>query len=212
MILIYQSLIENKIKLVLICFLFCFQYCYANDTENINKFNFDFIKNNESKTYLLDIKQGSELVDKIKSVRQQSFETAYGDSISFNKWYKNKHNWSDLQFLFLTEIEKNTGFIWGFSTGEYGEKYVIQPSLTLGFIKKIQINKNTVFSLSASTKIGGNLKEKSCQADYGDIYGVMEVNCRLAATTLSPEETLQYNYNEKPYDKYKITIKIQSRF
>jgi hypothetical protein len=51
--------------------------------------------------------------------------------------------------------------------------------------------------LSLTTTVGGNLTEKSCQADYG-VLGTYGVNCRLAASEMAPEETLKYLVNAKP--------------
>lgn len=59
---------------------------------------------------------------------------------------------------------------------------------------------------------GGRLKEKTCSADYGEIGGVQTVNCRLAASTLQPAETLQYLMNEKPKQDMLISVKWTYRF
>ena len=60
--------------------------------------------------------------------------------------------------------------------------------------------------------LGGTLHEKSCSADYGQIGGVQEVNCRLAASTLPPAETLRYLLNEKPYNHNQVSLMLTWRF
>lgn len=98
----------------------------------------------------------------------------------------------------MTQLSHSFGFIWGISTGENAEKYKIDPELTLGFVYRNKISKNSTFTISGTTFIKGNLKERTCVANYGDIGGIQTVNCRLAASTLSPSETLNYLVNEKP--------------
>jgi hypothetical protein len=71
-------------------------------------------------------------------------------------------------------------------------------------------SKSSTLTLNGYYTFGGKLKEKSCTADYGEIGGVQEVNCRLAATELPPAETLKYLLNERPLN-YKI-VNVQFRF
>ncbi|TIP07073.1 MAG: hypothetical protein E5X90_20540, partial [Mesorhizobium sp.] len=52
-------------------------------------------------------------------------------------------------------------------------------------------------SLSVTSTFGGNLSEKPCVADYGDL-GTYSVNCRLAAGETAPEDTLKYLVNATP--------------
>jgi hypothetical protein len=101
----------------------------------------------------------------------------------------------------MTEINPNLGVIWGFSTGEKAEKYEISRSVTIGFAYSTQIDKTSFLSIRGTTILGGNLREKTCTADYGDIGGIQEVNCRLAATPLPPSETLMHLFNDKPLNK-----------
>ncbi len=112
----------------------------------------------------------------------------------------------------MTPLTPHLGVIWGGSTGERGEKYTLAPSLKVGVVFQAAPTKNTVFSIKATTLLGGTLKEKSCRADYGDIGGVQEVNCRLAASTLEPAETLKYLVHEKPYNQNQIQIQLSLHF
>ena len=50
--------------------------------------------------------------------------------------------------------------------------------------------------------MGGRFKEHSCTADYADLGGLEQVNCRLAATELAPEETLKYLVNDLPPERH----------
>ena len=156
-------------------------------------------------TYLLEVKQDTTLSLKAKELRYGGYETANGQPIVFDQWYT--PNWSELQVAWLTQINKNFGIIWGISTGEQAEKYVIDPSLRLGFIYQREVKKNRFFSVTAYTFIGGELKEKTCTADYGEIGGIRTVNCRLAATTLEPEETLNYLVYAKPSSSVQLSFK-----
>ncbi len=162
-------------------------------------------------TYLIMAQQGTLMSKKVSDIRYQSIENAFGKKISFEKWYKNKNNWIDSQFMWLTQIEKNSGILWGFTTGEKGEKYFIKPSLYLGFLQRYEINNNSSLSFQFAFQFGGRLKEKICIADYGDIGGIQKVNCRLAASELEPKETLKYLFNEHPND-HQFMIKYQLNF
>ena len=150
-------------------------------------------------TILLEIKQGSELSSKTSDLLAGGFETAQGDRVSFKNWYQTK--WTDTRALWMTQINPNFGFIWGFSTGEKAEKYQISRSMTVGFAFNKPIDKTSFISVKATTIVGGNLKEKTCTADYGEIGGVQNVNCRLAASTLAPSDTLPFLFNDKPVSK-----------
>ncbi len=161
-------------------------------------------------THLLDMRQGSILSDKVSDFRSMGYETATGKRVNFNKWYSTK--WTDFRILWMTQIDKQNGFIWGFSTGEKGVKYNISPGLTLGFIHQRELGKNMSFTIQGTTVIGGWLKEKSCMADYGEIGGVQEVNCRLAASTLEPKETLKYLLNERPKEDSMLMVKFTYLF
>jgi hypothetical protein len=167
---------------------------------------FNFIQS----TYLIEMSQGSTLSNMAYSFTDMGFESANGNRIRFGKWYSTK--WVDTRLGFLTQLSPEFGVIWGFSTGERAEKYKIDPSLKMGFFYTHQFSRQASFSLSASTILGGRMKERSCSADYGDIGGVQEVNCRLAASTLAPSETLNYLINQGPQNKNLIMFRFNSSF
>jgi hypothetical protein len=162
------------------------------------------------KTYLVELIQGSELTKVVRDTQRYGFESARGDWVSFKGWYSS--NWTASQITFMTELSPTLGLLWGFGTGEYGEKYSIDPSLKLGFIWRQEISKTSNLSFRATTTLGGRLREKPCTADYGEIGGMQQVNCRMAASTLSPTSTLQYNYNMKPYNYYFLSLQYQLYF
>ena len=157
------------------------------------------IQNFIDATHLIDFKQGSELSGKVSDSSAGGFETAQGNFVSFKQWYQT--NWTDTKTVWMTEINPNLGVIWGFSTGEKAEKYEISRSVTIGFAYSTQIDKTSFLSIRGTTILGGNLREKTCTADYGDIGGIQEVNCRLAASPLPPSETLIHLFNDKPLNK-----------
>lgn len=168
--------------------------------------SFDFVRN----TYLIDLSQGSLLSQIMRASQNGSFETSNGDVVNFRDWYST--SWTDARFAMMTQLEPWLGFVWGASTGEYGQKYVIDPSLRVGLIFRSEIDKNSSISFKATTTIGGSLREKSCMADYGEIGGVQKVNCRLAASSLAPADTLQYLYNMSPINTYFFSIEYRLLF
>jgi hypothetical protein len=172
--------------------------------------NWPSLQNFFNATHLIDIKQGSELSGKVSELLSGGFETSQGNFVPFKQWYQT--NWTDTKTVWMTEINPNFGVIWGFSTGEKAEKYEISRSMTLGFAYSTQLDKTSYLSIRGTTILGGNLKEKSCTADYGAIGGVQEVNCRLAASTLPPSETLNYLFNEKPINKDMFFIRYTKFF
>lgn len=166
----------------------------------------DFFDN----TYLLELKQGGYLSDKAYGMRSGGYESAFGTPITFDKWYSTKL--SDMHIAFLTKIDPKLGIIWGFSTGEKAQKYEITPSFKLGAVFIQPVTKTSQLAIRAHYTWGGNLKEKTCTADYGDIGGVQEVNCRLAATEMQPSETLKYLVNERPRDYKQVYIQYSWNF
>ncbi|MDF2388665.1 hypothetical protein JMG10_45045 [Nostoc ellipsosporum NOK] len=153
----------------------------------------------EMTTSLVDIHQGSPLSDKARGLGNGGYELQTGSRVSFSQWYQT--NWVDMHADFMTQLTEDTGILWGFGTGEQGEKYRIEPSLKLGFLTQVHPSANSILSLSFTTTFGGKLSEKPCQADYGDM-GVYSVNCRLAASEMAPEETLKYLVNAKPESQH----------
>lgn len=161
-------------------------------------------------THLLDLRQGSSLSAKVGGLRQVAYESAYGSPIPVGRWYATR--WVDMQVSFLTQINRDFGVLWGMSTGEKGEKYVIAPSFKLGLIYNFPSWAGGRVTIRAYHVFSGALREKTCTADYGEIGGVREVNCRLAASMMTPEETLRYNFNDKPQDRNFISIEYRKDF
>lgn len=160
-------------------------------------------------THVLDIYHGSARSDQVNSVSSGSYELSGGEVVRFDDWYSPVI--PDLTFLMLTEVSQNFGIIWGLSTGESGQKYRIDPALHLGFTWRVPLSERATLSTSLTTVLGGRLRESSCNADYGT-FGMAEVNCRLAASILAPEETLDYLLDEPGWKESRITIRFELRF
>ena len=163
-------------------------------------------------TNLIEVRQGSELSQMISMYSTGGYESAYGAAISFSNWYKPKGQWVDSHILFMSQLNNDFGILWGLGTGEFGNKYNIDPSIKLGFVYRFPLDVSGQLYLRATTILGGHLKEKSCIADYGQIGGVREVNCRLAAGVDAPEDTLKYLMNQKPYNQNVISVVYKMLF
>jgi hypothetical protein len=161
-------------------------------------------------THLIEIRQGSDLSRKASNLQSGGYESAQGDWIGVQRWYQTK--WTDSRITWMTVLSPNSGVVWGLGTGERAEKYTIAPSIKLGFVLTQAPSKNSQLSLKASVIMGGNLRERSCTADYGDIGGVQAVNCRLAASTLVPAETLRYLLNEPARDRRSVMLEYKLFF
>lgn len=166
----------------------------------------EFIKN----TYLIELYQGSQLSQTVRTAGNGGFETSNGRWVDFRGWYSS--SWTDSSVAMMTQMTPWFGIVWGVSTGEYGQKYTIDPSLKIGFVIRADIGRNSSLSFKATALVGGYLKEKACSADYGAIGGMQQVNCRLAATTLTPASTLQYMYNMGPLNPYLFSLNYQITF
>jgi hypothetical protein len=167
---------------------------------------FDFIE----KTHVIEIRQGSELSEKVNFYTVGGFEAANGSFVSYTPWYVN--HWTDTRVSFMTQITETLGIIWGVSSGEVGDKYRIYPSLKIGVAYFENLSKNSTLSFKATTILGGNLTEYPCIADYGDVGGVQMVNCRMAASQLPPSETLNYLFNDRPYNQTMVTLEYKLYF
>ncbi len=163
-----------------------------------------------TRTHLIELAQGSRLSTQAAQLANGSYELAGGQLVRFDRWYSTKV--PDSRITWLTQMAPQWGVIWGFSTGERGAKYGIDPSLKLGFAYTSRLGRDTQLSIKATTVLGGRLKEKPCTADYGDIGGVQTVNCRLAASELPPEQTLQYLIDSRPLDRHQITVRYTVQF
>lgn len=161
-------------------------------------------------TFLLDLYAGSSRSTLADDLGRGGYELTDGTPVDLSEWYSS--HWQDTTILMLTQLDRNTGFLWGVSTGERGEKYVIEPALHLGLIRQFRLSRNTWLTLTAAAVIGGNLTEQSCTADYGAIGGVQEVNCRLAAEPIPPAETLRYLARQSGHDESRISIVLEHRF
>lgn len=160
--------------------------------------------------HLLDIQLGSQKSRQAHQLASGGYELADGSYQSFRNWYSTKR--PELSFLLLSQMSQNAAFIWGASTGERGEKYLIQPALRLGLLLQNEIAKGTYFSISGTVVLAGGLLERSCMADYGQIAGVQQVNCRLAASTLPPQDTLSYLIRESGWSDSRLTVSLEKRF
>lgn len=147
-------------------------------------------------THLIEAAQQTPLSSKARALRWGGFETAQGQWVAFEGWYSSQ--WTDTRWSWMTQINPHWGLIWGLSTGERGTKYTIEPGFRLGFLFQSEVGQRSHIGLSMSTTLGGQLKEKTCIANYGDIGGVQPVNCRLAASVLAPSATLVHVLHEKP--------------
>lgn len=161
-------------------------------------------------TAIVSVKQRSAMTIRAQQLAAGGYELSGGGLVSFVKWYEPKN--PDLQFDFLTQFTPNFGLLWGFSTGEYGEKYTVQPAGKIGFIIQHEFNEKSRISFSMTRLVAGGLKEKPCTADYGEIGGVQSVNCRLAATTLEPSATLQYLANLPAADRTSVSVRFNMNF
>jgi len=161
-------------------------------------------------TSLIEIKQGSELSNKMGFYRSGGFELSNGVPVGFRSWYT--PTFVDTRISYMTQIHPKVGVIWGFSTGENAPKYAVDPSLKVGLVFRHEIDKTSALSLKGTSIIGGRLRESACSANYGDIGGVQQVNCRMAASTMQPSQTLQYLYNEKPFNYNTIWLQYTKNF
>jgi hypothetical protein len=141
------------------------------------------------RTRLLSLYAGSSLSNTARNLGIGGYELSDGTPISLRNWYR--PHFPELTLNLFTQVSEGFGVVWGASTGERGQKYRINPALHLGFVAQKKVFKNSVLTLSFTAVLGGSLKERACSADYGP-FGVTAVNCRLAASELPPEETLDY--------------------
>ena len=133
-----------------------------------------------------------------------------GSRYSYNRYYST--DFHDLRVTMLSPINPNFGIIWGFGTGESGDKYQIDPSVKLGFLATEPVGESGLLSLSVAGILGGYFREGTCRANYGAIGGVQTVNCRMADSTLPPERTLDYLVNQRPSDQVMVSLRYQFQF
>jgi hypothetical protein len=161
-------------------------------------------------TTLIEIKQGSELSSKVGAYRMGGYELSSGAPLALKNWYT--PSFTDTRLTYMTQVHKKVGLIWGFSTGESAQKYTVDPSMKLGLVFRHEFDKTSAVSFRGTTILAGRLRESPCTANYGDIGGVQQVNCRMAASTMQPSQTLQYLYNEKPYNFNTLWLQYTKNF
>lgn len=146
----------------------------------------------------------------VREISRGGSQLSDGTPVPFDGWYRS--NWRDLRVTMLTPLTDDLGILWGFGTGESGEKYRINPSAKIGFLRKYDLATKGTLSLSVTVVLGGFLKEKPCFANYGLIGGEQSVNCRLASSYLPPSETLELLYDERPLDQIEAELTYKLRF
>ena len=161
-------------------------------------------------TSLIEIKHGSELTNKMSAYRMGGYELSNGAPLQFKNWYT--PTFTDTRLTYMTQVHKKVGVIWGFSTGENAQKYTVDPSIKLGLVFRHELDKTSSLSLRGTTILAGRLRESACTANYGDIGGVQQVNCRMASSPMQPSQTLQYLYNEKPYNYNTLWLQYTKNF
>jgi hypothetical protein len=166
----------------------------------------DWVEN----TALLDISPGSARSGIARGLARGGYELSDGTPQRFDDWYTAR--FPDMTVQFLTPLRRDLGLIWGFGTGERGEKYRIDPGLWLGLVYRVPLSRRSALVLSAQTMLWGNMREFPCTADYGVLGGVQQVNCRLAASPLPPDETLDYLVAHSGRRETRISIRYELRF
>jgi hypothetical protein len=161
-------------------------------------------------TFLLNVTLGSSRSAIARSLADGGYELSDGTPVDFSDWYSPRY--PDLTFLFLTKINETLGLSWGVSFGERGEKYRISPGVWIGLVYRKELSRNSSLTLSALTLLGGDFRERACVADYGAIGGVQQVNCRLAASFLPPNETLKFLVKERGIKETRFSLRYEFRF
>jgi hypothetical protein len=153
-------------------------------------------------TRLSNARIGSSFDSLLRKTARGGYELQNGQSLSFGDWYDSERQ--AIELAFETQLTPGSWLTWGFSTGERGEKYQIQPSLLLGYERTWALEKNAFLTFGISARFGGRLKEDPCEATYSLAVAPTKVNCRLAATTLRPDETLDYLWDEPPSNQFQM--------
>lgn len=166
----------------------------------------------QTQTQLVDIRLNAGFARQLQPVRSGGYEAAQGDWVSFQRWYA--PTWRDTSVTWMTPLSPHVGLLWGVSTGERAAKYTVAPGLRLGAVYQADLGRHTSLSFKAVHVLGGRLKERSCQANYGAISGdaEVEVNCRLAASTLAPSDTLKLMLGGKPDNATEVRLLLNHRF
>ncbi len=157
------------------------------------------------RSQLTEIVQNNPLSKKASGFRDGHYELSTGDLQRFDDWFHPA--FQDMRLSWLLPITPDWGIVWGIGTGERADKYTIAPSIKLGFVMDTPLSHRSRLSLSASTWLGGRMREKPCSAFYAEFGAIKAVNCRLAASLLPPEETLNYSVFAIPEDRTLIKLK-----
>lgn len=161
-------------------------------------------------TTLLEIRREEAPSRELETVKFGGYELAGGTYQALANWYAGRLITTRADFV--TQLAPHIGLLWGISTGESAQKYQLQPAARIGLVAVAALNSRASLSLSARTTLAGRLIERPCAADYGAIGGTQQVNCRLAATELPPEETLKYLWNYPRPDHTQITLRLTANF
>jgi hypothetical protein len=165
-----------------------------------------------TQTHWVGVQFGTAHSRQMLNISRQGYELSNGQPVTFDRWYRSQ--WQDLQLTFMTQLSPQWGVLWGIGTGERAPKYQIDPSVQLGLLFQQPMGAHSTWSVRATTRLGGRLREKTCSASYG-IEGYetpQTVNCRLAASVLKPEDTLNHLINEAPRDRFLLNIRYEHRF
>ncbi len=146
----------------------------------------------------------------VRQAARQGFELSGGDPVDLSRWYAPQM--PNLRAVFSTQVSRDLALVWGGSLGERGTKYSLGPSGVIGMTYRRQISRRATLGVEVYGQFGGALREGSCMGDYGALGGVQEVNCRLAASTLSPRQTLDYLWNAPPSVDASVRLTYQFRF
>ncbi len=170
-----------------------------------------------AQTFLLDARTGSSRSALARELSQGQARLTGGRSIDLAEWYT--PSVPEMNLTLLTAVTPSFGMIWGISTGERGIKYRIDPGVWLGFVYRYELTQNTTISFTASTLLGGNFREKTCRATYGDqskpdpiLKGEQIVNCRLAASILPPDQTLRFLERRSGLSETRVRLRYEYRF
>ena len=146
----------------------------------------------------------------VRHAARQGYELSNGQMVDLSRWYSPR--FPNLSTMFETQINSDFSLIWGASLGESGEKYRLGPSGTIGFALRRPMGKHATLNFEVVAQTGGALSEGLCIADYGAIGGVQPVNCRLAASTMSPKKTLEYRWDDPAMTVARVQLSYVLKF
>ncbi len=168
-------------------------------------------------TYLLDARTGSSRAALARDLSLGEVKLSDGGAIDLTEWYSSRL--PEMNVTLLTAVTPAFGVIWGVSTGERGVKYRIDPGLWLGFVYRYELTQRGTLSVTATTLLGGDFREQTCRATYGDqsrpdpiMSGAQIVNCRLAGSVLPPDQTLRYLERRSGFSETRATLRYDFRF